>query len=220
MKKILVWDVPTRLVHWLLVVSFAGAFATADSERLRHLHILFGVTMLVAILFRLVWGLTGTRYARFASFAFGPRAVLRYLGGLATLRTTRHVGHPPAASWAIWLMLLTGLAVGLSGYAAQTGGGDALEEAHEALAWSLLTVVVVHVAGVLLASVLHRENLVAAMITGRKRGDAREGIRRSRWLVGAVLAALVVAIWLQAVPVPGLDRGRTASLGTVHHEDD
>jgi len=128
--------------------------------------------------------------------------------------------RPPAASWAIWLMLLLGLAVGLSGYAAQAGGGDALEDAHEALAWSLLAVVAVHVAGVLLASVLHRENLVAAMITGRKRGDAREAIWRSRWLVGAVLAALVASVWLEAIPVPGLDRGRTASLGTVHHEDD
>jgi len=220
MKKILVWDVPTRLVHWLLVVSFAGAFLTADSERQRHLHILFGVTMLVAILFRLLWGLTGTRYARFASFAFGPRAVLRYLRGLATLRSSPHVGHPPGASWAIWLMLLLGLAVGLSGYAAQGRGGEALEDVHEALAWTLLAVVVVHVAGVAVGSVLHRENLVAAMITGRKRGDARQGIRRSRWLVGAVLAALVAAVWLQAVPVPGLDRGRTVSLKTVHHEDD
>ena len=220
MKTILVWDVPTRLVHWLLVVSFAGAFLTADSERQRHLHILFGVTLLVAILFRLLWGLTGTRYARFASFAFGPRAVLRYLGGLATLRSTRHIGHPPAASWAIWLMLLLGLAAGLSGYAAQATGGEAPENAHEALAWSLLAVVVVHVVGVVVGSVLHRENLVAAMITGRKRGDAREGIRRSRWLVGAVLAALVAAVWLQAVPVPGLDRGRTVSLKSMHHEDD
>jgi cytochrome b len=204
-RKILVWDVPTRVFHWLLTISFAGAFLTSDSERQRDLHILFGVTMLALIAFRLVWGVVGTRYARFASFAFGPRAVLRYLRGVATLNGWRYLGHTPAGSWAIWLMLGLGILAGLSGYAAQGDGPEWLEEAHGALAWTLLAVVVVHVAGVALSSLLHRENLVAAMITGRKRGEAGQGIRRSRWLVGAALAALVLGIWLQIVPVPGLE---------------
>jgi cytochrome b len=220
MKKIRVWDLPTRLVHWLLVVSFAGAFLTADSERQRDLHILFGVTMVVVIAFRLVWGVVGTRYARFASFAFGPRAVLRYLGSLATLRSMRYLGHTPAGSWAIWLMLLLGLLVGASGYGAAAGGAEWLEEAHEALAWTFLAVVVVHVVGVAVSSVLHRENLVTAMITGRKRGDPREAIRSSRWVVAAALAVFVVAIWLRVVPVPGLDGGPMAVTQTARDEDD
>jgi len=204
-RRILVWDIPTRLVHWLLVASFAGAFVTADSERLRVLHVMFGVTLLALIAFRLVWGVAGTRYARFRSFAYGPRAVLRYLWSLATLKPVRHVGHPPAASWVIWLMLGLGLLVGVTGYGAYNDGPEWLEDAHEALAWTLLAVVVVHVAGVLVSSLLHRENLVAAMITGRKRGASSEAIRTSRWLVGAAVAALVLALWLDVVPVPGLD---------------
>ena len=220
MSKIRVWDVPTRLVHWLLVVSFAGAFLTADSEHYRDLHILFGVTMVVVIAFRLAWGLVGTRYARFASFAFGPRAVVQYLWSLATFRSVRFVGHMPAGSWAIWLMLLLGLLIGASGYAVVAGTAEWLEDAHEALAWTLLGVVIVHVLGVAVSSVLHRENLVAAMITGRKRGEPAEAIRRSHWVVGAVLAALVVGLWLNVVPVPGLERGPTAAGQTAHEKDD
>jgi cytochrome b len=163
------------------------------------------VTLVGLIVFRIVWGLLGTRYARFWSFAFGPRAVLRYLWSIATLKSVRYLGHTPAGSWAIWLMLALGLAVGVTGYGAYNGGPDWLEDAHEALAWSLLAVVGVHVIGVLLSSVLHRENLVAAMITGRKRGDATQAIRGSRWAVGVVLAAMVLAFWLDLVSIPGID---------------
>jgi cytochrome b len=166
--------------------------------------------MLALIAFRLVWGIAGTRYARFTSFAFGPRAVLRYLRGVATLRSGRYLGHTPGASWAIWLMLGLGVLVGFSGYAAQGDGPEWLEEAHGALAWTLLAVVGVHVVGVVLSSLLHRENLVAAMITGRKRGEASQAIRGSRWVVGAALAAVVLALWLGLVPVPGLEGGRGA----------
>jgi cytochrome b len=224
-RPILVWDLPTRLGHWLLVASFAGAFLTADSERQRNLHVLFGVTLVGLIAFRLVWGVVGTRYARFRSFAFGPRAVLRYLGSIATLRSVRYVGHTPAGSWAIWLMLGLGLLVGVTGYGAASGGEWA-EEAHEALAWALLGVVIVHVAGVALSSVLHRENLVAAMITGRKRGAPAEAITGPRWIVGVAVAALVAALWLDLVSIPGLDAGAGAAEtahardAALHEEDD
>jgi cytochrome b len=215
-RKILVWDLPTRVFHWLLVVSFAGAFLTADSERSRNLHVLFGATLLILIAFRLVWGVIGTRYARFSSFAYGPRAVLRYLRSVATLDGMRYLGHTPAGSWAIWLMLGLGILVGISGYAAHTDGPEWLEEAHEGLAWAMLGVVAVHVAGVALSSVLHRENLTAAMISGRKRGEPGNAIRGSRWLVGLALAALVAAVWLDAIPVPGLSAGPTSA--AVHAE--
>ena len=225
-KKVLVWDVPVRLVHWLLVASFAGAFLTAESERLRAVHVLFGATLAGLIVFRLMWGIVGTRYARFASFAFGPRAVLRYLSSVATLKSVRYIGHTPAGSWAIWLMLGLGLAVGATGYGAYAGGAEWLEDAHGALAWALLAVVVVHVAGVALGSVLHRENLVVAMLTGRKRGEASDSIPRSHWLMGAAVAALVLALWLNLVSIPGLPMRASVAKGVerghaaVHQEDD
>jgi cytochrome b len=196
--RILVWDVPTRVFHWLLALSFAAAFVTGDSERWRDIHVAAGYTMMGLIGFRLVWGITGTRYARFSSFLFGPRAVVRYLGSLLRGRPEHHVGHNPAGSVAIVLMLLLGLLAGATGYLAYVYDVEWMGELHEALVNGLLAVVGVHVAGVVVSSLLHGENLVRAMITGRKTGEPRQGIRRGHAWVGAVLVAAVIAFWYQS----------------------
>ena len=78
-NKILVWDFPTRTFHWLLALSFVGAFITGDSERYRDIHLLLGYILLALIGFRLIWGVVGTRYARFNSFWFKPSAVIQYV---------------------------------------------------------------------------------------------------------------------------------------------
>jgi len=194
--RILVWDVPTRVFHWLLAGSFAGAFLTAESEMFRDVHVLLGYTMLGLIGFRLVWDLIGTRYARFSSFLFGPSKVVAYLKSLLTGSPQHYVGHNPAGSWAIYGLLLLGLLSGATGYAVynQTGG-EWLEELHEGAANTMLALVVVHVAGVLVSSLLHRENLVRAMIYGYKNGDASQGVRRAHWLIGAGVLTGAVALW-------------------------
>ena len=94
--KILVWDLPTRLFHWLLAASFAGAFLTAESERYRDVHVLLGYTVLALLAFRLLWAFAGTRYARLSSFAFGPTAVMEYLKSLLRRRPIHYTGHNPA----------------------------------------------------------------------------------------------------------------------------
>ncbi len=171
-SRILVWDLATRAFHWLLALSFVGAFVTSDSERLRDLHVLLGYTMLGLVAFRLLWGVVGPRYARFSSFAFGPKSVVAYLKSLFTRAPQRHVGHNPAGSWAIYALLALTLLAAATGYATYNElGGHWTEELHEAAANALLAVVLVHVAGVLVSSVVHRENLVRAMLTGYKSGD-------------------------------------------------
>jgi len=198
MKRILVWDLPTRAFHWLLALSFAGAFLTAESERFRDIHVMLGYTMLGLIGFRLVWGLVGTRYARFGSFLFGPAAVRDYLKSLLTLRPQHYLGHNPAGSWAIWLILLLGVVTGASGYAVYSDfGGEMLEELHEGAANFMLAVIVVHVAGVLVSSLVHRENLVKAMITGYKNGEPALGIRSAHWLMAVGMVAGVAALWMK-----------------------
>ncbi|MDO8703533.1 MAG: cytochrome b/b6 domain-containing protein [Sulfuricaulis sp.] len=194
--RILVWDVPTRVFHWLLAGSFAGAFLTAESERFRDVHVLLGYTMLGLIGFRLVWGLVGTRYARFSAFAFGPSKVAAYLKSLLTGSPQHYVGHNPAGSWVIYGLLLLGLLSGATGYAVynQTGG-EWLEGLHEGAANTMLALVAVHVAGVLVSSLLHRENLVRAMINGYKTGEAGLGVRRAHWLIGISLLTGAVALW-------------------------
>lgn len=195
-RKILVWDLPTRVFHWLLALSFAGAYLTAESERLRDVHVVLGYGMFGLIGFRVLWGLVGTRYARFASFAFGPGRVLSYVGSLAAMRPQHYVGHNPAGGWAIFALLGLGLVAAASGLAAfNEVGGEWMEGLHEGASNTMLALVVVHVAAVLLSSVLHQENLVHSMITGFKQGEPVEGIRKRRVLVGAALLVAVLGFW-------------------------
>lgn len=212
--RILVWDLPTRIFHWSLAASFAIAWLSAESERWRDVHLVAGYAFLALIAFRLVWGIAGTRYARFTEFIRGPAAICRYLRSLLSGRPEHHVGHNPAGGLAIVLLLGLGLLTGLSGWAAynEVGGpwGEALEDLHEAFANGMLAVVLVHIVGVVVSSLAHRENLIRAMITGRKAGSAAEGIVRSRALVALSLAVALAGIWgfgLLDSParLPGLD---------------
>ena len=200
--RILVWDLPVRVFHWLLVATFAGAFLTAESERVRNLHVALGYTFAALLAFRLLWGLAGSRYARFSSFAFGPRAAARYLKSLLALRPDRHVGHNPAGAWMIFALIAAGLAVGATGYAAYVAGGHWIEELHEGAANAMLALVLVHVAGVVAGSFAHRENLIGAMVTGYKRGAPAEAIAGARGVVALVLVAAIVALWTALADVP------------------
>lgn len=199
-NKILVWDLPTRLFHWLLAASFIGAFLTAESEYWRDIHVALGYTVMGLIGFRVVWGLIGTRYARFSSFAFGPSKVVAYLKSLLSTSPQHYVGHNPAGSWVIYCLLALGILAGATGYATYNEvGGEWLEELHEGAANAMLALVGVHVAAVLVSSLLHRENLVRAMIDGYKSGEPGQGIRRAGWLVGIGLIVGVVALWLRLI---------------------
>jgi len=197
MQKILVWDWPVRLGHWLMVGGFILAWLTSESETFRLLHVISGATVLAVATFRLPWGFIGSRYARFVDFVRGPRAVKNYAATLLKLEPAHHVGHNPAGGWAIVLLLGLGILTGLSGWANYNDiGGGFLEELHEGLAVTMLTVVFIHIAGVLSGSLMHGENLVRAMLNGRKQGMPGEAIRSARPLAGAVLLAWVaVAGW-------------------------
>jgi len=197
--KILVWDAPVRVFHWLMVLSFVGAYLTAESERWRLLHVSLGYTLGGLVAFRILWGLLGTRYARFTSFVRGPAAVLRYLRGLMSAEPEQHVGHNPAGAVSIVLLLALSVATVATGWAIDVNiGGHWLEDLHEGAASFMLAVVGVHVAAVLYTSWLHGENLVLSMLTGKKEGAPNEGIRWSwRPLALLLLAAVLGFWWLQ-----------------------
>ncbi len=168
-ETVKVWDILVRVFHWSFAACFAGAWLTADSERFRDIHVFLGYTMLGLVAFRLLWGVVGPRHARFSSFVRGPAAVARYLRSLFTGRPEHHLGHNPAGAIAIVLLLALAALAGASGWAAYNDlGGEWLEESHEFLASAMLAVVAAHLAGVAVASWMHRENLVGAMLTGRK----------------------------------------------------
>ncbi len=220
-RSALVWDAPVRAFHWLMVLAFAGAWLTAESERWRLVHVTLGYTMAGLVAFRLAWGAIGTRYARFSSFVRGPRAVARYVRSLLHGRPEHHVGHNPAGAVAIVALLALTALVAASGWATYNDlGGGWLEEIHEAIANAMLAVVGVHVAGVALGSLLHRENLVAAMVSGRKAAAPGEGIGRAWRGVAAMVFAAVLGFWwtqLDSAPQPGAVADAAAH---ARHDDD
>lgn len=197
MQKILVWDWPVRIGHWLMVGGFILAWLTSESETFRLVHAFAGSVVIAVALFRLPWGFIGSRYARFVDFVRGTGSVIDYLGSLLKLQPAHHVGHNPAGGWAILLLLGLGLLTGLIGWATYNElGGEWLEDLHEGLAATMLTVVIVHVAGVVSGSLLHGENLVRAMLTGRKNGAPEEAIPSAQPLAAIVLIAWVAtASW-------------------------
>jgi cytochrome b len=191
--KVRVWDLFVRIGHWALVAAFAVAYLTEGEPRV--VHTLAGYVVAVYVVARIVWGFVGSEPARFASFVVSPFAGLRYLGALLTGRAPRHIGHSPAGAWMV-LLLLAALAAttvaGLTLYAVHDGAGpfagfvapaahgpgvpedpreEFWEETHELAANVTLLLVLLHVAGVVVASRAHKENLARAMVTGEKRAE-------------------------------------------------
>jgi cytochrome b len=202
-----IWDLPTRVFHWLLVLCFAGAWLTAESERTQLLHLTLGYCAGALVL----WGVVGSRYALFGDFARSPAAALRYLQaylpGSTLAAPRRYLGHNPAGGWAVLgLLTLMAAAVASGWWAYQSGAPDAAGEAHEVLTHALLILIGLHVLAVIATGFKHRENLVRAMWTGRKRALPEQAIRSSHGLIGLLLFAAVSWLgWvLYAGRLPGL----------------
>ncbi len=186
-SKIKVWDPVVRLFHWGLVSAFFIAYVT--EEDFLSLHTWAGYTVLGLVLFRLVWGFIGTRYARFSSFVFSLAEIKKFLSETLLLRAKRYLGHNPAGGAMIILLLIslvmttfTGIAI----YGVEENAGplaawlgnaghfweEVFEETHEFFANFTLLLVFIHVAGVAVESLIHRENLVRSMWNGYKRAES------------------------------------------------
>lgn len=211
--KVRVWDIPIRLFHWILFSCFVIAWFTLDNRYL-EIHVFAGYLMGGLILFRILWGFIGGPYARFHDFAFGWSEVQDYLKEVLNKRPPRFLGHNPAGSWAIYLLLGLGLLIVITGLL--TFGGEErhgplagllnfsqgrfAHEFHEWLSWLMLGVVIIHVIGVLVESLLHRENLVVAMLTGFKSSVAGAISTASHWKVGASMLVVIISsglLWFQ-----------------------
>jgi cytochrome b len=172
-----VWDRAVRALHWVLVG--AVALSALGLVALFGVHQPAGYVALAAVGLRLVWGVVGTRYARFAQFVRGPRAAWRYARAVAANREPRHLGHNPLGAWMVVALMACVAGLALTGWLYTTDAlwGDAtVEGVHRALAWTLLGLVVAHVAGVIFTGLRHRENLVASMLHGDKRAPEGDDI--------------------------------------------
>ncbi len=165
-----VWDPFVRVFHWSLVALFALAYVTGDD--VEKVHIAAGYAIAGLLTLRIVWGFVGSRHARFSDFVRSPREALCYLRDVVLLRARRYIGHNPAGGLMVIALILMLAGACVTGYLMTTDaywGSKALEEVHELLANATLGLVVLHILGVVAASFEHRENLIKAMITGRKR---------------------------------------------------
>jgi cytochrome b len=202
-----------RIVHWLLVVGIAGSYAThkAGIEYFRY-HLWFGYLVVVLATFRLIWGVVGTRHARFWNFLRGPVATARYLAGLVRGTSDSHAGHNPLGGWMVMLLLLALFAQGVTGLFANdeifnTGPLYAyisddlslkLTSWHRRLFDWILIAVALHVVAVLGYLLFKKTNLIAPMFSGRKPQHAvpeNEAIYSSRlWAAALVLAGVVATL--------------------------
>jgi len=210
-RSILVWDVPTRVFHWLFATSFTAAWYISESDQWLPFHTFFGYLMLGLIGFRLIWGVVGGHYARFTAFLYSPKTGLSYLRQALSGLGARYIGHNPAGSQAVYLLLVLGLAVCLTGIFTQGGEeqqgaaagwfgvttGVMFKEAHGYIAILMLLVVIGHLAGVVMESRLHRENLARSMVTGIKEAPQGSAASKPYRGLGALLLAVVIVfgIW-------------------------
>lgn len=163
-----VWDPLVRLIHWALAAAVIFALMSDES---RGLHKLAGYLAASLVLLRVIWGFAGPRHARFADFVYSPGAVLSYLRDVARLHPRRYLGHNPAGGAMILALFGLVLTASFSGWLSETDrffGVFWVEAIHAASANLLIGLVVLHVLGVVTSSLLHGENLVRAMFTGRK----------------------------------------------------
>lgn len=171
-----VWDPLVRIGHWLLVASVAAAWFTRHGGGAWHEWI--GYAALAIVVLRLLWGFVGSPHARFGDFIVGPRKTLQYARQTLRGREPRHLGHNPLGAWMILALIGSLIVVTASGWLYTTDrfwGIEWVETLHSKTTDVLIGLISLHVAGVLYASWRHRENLIAAMIHGRKRPESQAG---------------------------------------------
>jgi cytochrome b len=169
-----VWDRFVRVFHWSLAGLFVFCFATGDVWE--HPHEWAGYAIAALVCSRVVWGLIGPQHARFSDFVFRPSVILGFLYDSLHFRAKRYLGHNPAGGAMVLALLgtiamicATGVMMGMDAF-----WGEAwVENLHLAASWGAIALIALHIGGVALASIEHRENLVRAMVTGRKRAEVR-----------------------------------------------
>ncbi len=205
-----VWDLPTRLFHWALVLCLVASFITVKLHEMR-LHAWFGYTALTLVLFRLIWGVIGSESARFVRFVRGPAAVIDHVRGLLRRDPDRDTTHNALGGWAVLALLVLVLAQGTTGLFANDDilfrgplfplvgkvWSDRLTTWHYRISDALLIMVAVHVAAVLVYRIALGRDLITPMLTGRKRLPDPVASPRlaSPWLALAAFAIAIGVVW-------------------------
>ena len=206
MEQKLIWDIPTRLFHWLLVFSLVGQYVTAElMDNAMQCHFYLVYFTLGLIIFRIIWGFVGSDYARFGQFLYGPKAVVGYLSTLFARNSHAHAGHNPLGGWVVVVMITLVMIQAVSGLfmtddvfldgpwrsAVEDATLDTMSFLHNNVFNVLLAVIVLHIAAIGFYAVYKKQRLAPAMVHGKKT-TAEKGITSSR-LLAAIIAALISA---------------------------
>lgn len=198
MKKILVWDAPVRVFHWALVACFMGAWVTGEAEKFRLWHLAFGYTALALVAFRVLWGIIGTRYARFSSFVSTPREATDHLRELISGSQKHYLGHTPLGGWMMLSLMMCILLLVLSGYMLYHELLD-WDDLHEGLANLSITLVIFHVIAAIAMSRLEKENLIKSMWTGYKSTVTDASSVRPQYVIAIALMGTALYFFLRLV---------------------
>ncbi|MCV2885951.1 cytochrome b/b6 domain-containing protein [Aestuariibacter sp. AA17] len=218
-KQRLVWDLPTRLFHWGLVCALGFQWLSAEIlEDSIELHAYVGYGILTLLLFRILWGILGTRYARFSEFVAGPKRTMSYLKGIKNGNPPESIGHNPLGAWMIIATLLIVLTQAVSGlfltddvlftapyyYVEAPELKSWMATLHNTLFNVILGISAVHILAIVLYKFKFKKDLVKPMIHGKKSVPEQHGISSSRMVLAVVLLATVAAFvwWLVFVNPP------------------
>lgn len=199
MNKAKAYDLPTRLTHWLFAGLFIGAYSIAkltdDESPWFSQHMLFGLILTCVTLTRVVWGLVGSRYARFSGLPLHPKSLITYFKEILTASGKRYFGHNPASAWATVAMIALALGLGATGYQMATGQKEAFEDIHELMANAFAFVVVAHIAGLILHTLRHRDGIAGSMFHGNKELTSDAPALKQTHPIPAMIMAGVIGLF-------------------------
>ncbi|WP_414830486.1 cytochrome b/b6 domain-containing protein [Alteromonas sp. H39] len=224
MEKRMIWDIPTRLFHWLLVASLSIQYATAEwLDDAMQWHFYVGYFTIGLVIFRLIWGFIGPEHARFRHFLKGPTAIISYMRSLPDKHAVPHAGHNPLGGVFVIVMLLLIAIQAVSGlfltdevfldgpyrHLVSDSTQDVMSTLHHQVIDALLIVIALHIAAIAFYAVYKKQSLTSAMIHGKK-ATSSQGITSSRLLLAVVVAAIVAALvylGIDILPPEPVDEG-------------
>ncbi|HEY5622536.1 MAG TPA: cytochrome b/b6 domain-containing protein [Gammaproteobacteria bacterium] len=218
MSKKLIWDLPTRIFHWLLTVLIGAAWYTVEISGDMDTHMLIGQSILALLLFRVLWGFFGTRYAQFGSFVYRPGEILEYAKSFLNRKGGEYAGHNPLGSLAVFAMLTLVLVQATTGLFATDIDGfyrgplnglvsnataTSISNVHFTNVQILLALIGVHIVAILFYLIVKRDNLITPMITGQKQDDddsfrAIDGSKLGL-AIGLLVAAVAIVLLLRSL---------------------
>lgn len=196
--KINIYDWPVRFFHWVFALLFVSAFFIAktfeDDSAQYPYHMIIGFTIAFAVILRGLWGIFGSKFARFNSFELSPSDLIKYFKSIIKSSGQKFLGHNPASSWAAILMMICALGLAMSGYFMVHGYKEELEDFHELFANGFLFLAIAHVIGIVVHTIKHKDPIGLSMITGKKNSaDSHAGIQNNYLAAGVLFLLLIGA---------------------------